>query len=269
MADDVVRPGYPFSVKTFELLVQLKDSPLTKNFYSAHEEKFKPMENPFKQLSNQAVEKLPAQIKEQMAQEPMSFGQSIRNTLVYYNTQVYSASERDFCGVFGWEDDSHRRNFAIGKPLGMEVPVCIDLERFIERNNGIFGDSGTGKSFLIRLLLSGIIRKQAAVNLIFDLRSEYGWEAVCQGKESSTVKGLQQLFPGQVQVYTLDPEFTRLRGVRDAQELYLGYDEIEVEDIMLVQTELSIEDASLKQAIILRNQLGRSWITEVAEKART
>jgi DNA helicase HerA-like ATPase len=48
----------------------------------------------------------------------------------------------------------------------MDVPICIDLDRFVERSNGVFGKSGTGKSFLTRLLLSGIIRKQAAVNLI-------------------------------------------------------------------------------------------------------
>jgi len=48
----------------------------------------------------------------------------------------------------------------------MEVRICIDLDRFVERSNGVFGKSD-GKSFLTRLLLSGIIRKQAAVNLIF------------------------------------------------------------------------------------------------------
>jgi len=52
-----------------------------------------------------------------------------------------------------------------------------------------------GKSFLTRLLLSGIIRKQAAVNLIFDMHSEYGWEATSEGKHFSAVKGLRQLFP--------------------------------------------------------------------------
>ncbi|NES19864.1 MAG: ATP-binding protein [Symploca sp. SIO3E6] len=184
-------------------------------------------------------------------------------TIPSHFSQVYDASERDFRAVFGWEDDPQRRNFAIGKPLDMEVPICIDLDRFVERSNGVFGKSGTGKSFLTRLLLSGIIRKQAAVNLIFDMHSEYGWEAVSEGKQFSTVKGLRQLFPHQVQVYTLDPESTKRRGIRDAQELYLSYDQIEVEDIMLVRGELNLSEASLENAIILRNEFGKSWITQL------
>lgn len=184
-------------------------------------------------------------------------------TIPSHFSQVYDASDRDFRAVFGWEDDPRRCNFAIGQPLDMEVPVCIDLNRFVERSNGVFGKSGTGKSFLTRLLLSGIIRKQAAVNLIFDMHSEYGWEAVSEGKNFSTVKGLRQLFPGQVQVYTLDPQSTKRRGVTDAQELYLSYDQIEIEDIRLVGRELNISEASLENANILYGEFGKSWIIQL------
>lgn len=184
-------------------------------------------------------------------------------TIPSHFSQVYDASEGDFRAVFGWEDDPYRKNFAIGKPLDMDVPVCLDLERFVERSNGVFGKSGTGKSFLTRLLLSGVIRKNAASNLIFDMHSEYGWEAQCEGKNVSTVKGLRQLFPGKVEMYTLDPESTRRRGIRDAQELYLSYDQIEVEDISLVQRELNLSEASIENAIILRNEFGKTWITQL------
>lgn len=184
-------------------------------------------------------------------------------TIPNHFSQVYDASERDFRTVFGWEDDPHKRNFAIGQPLDMDVPVCMDLDRFVERSNGVFGKSGTGKSFLTRLLLSGIIRRQAAVNLIFDMHSEYGWEAVSEGKHFNTVKGLRQLFPGMVEMYTLDPQSTKRRGVRDAQELYLGYDQIEVEDIKLTAQELGLSEASLDNANILRNEFGNSWILQL------
>ncbi len=184
-------------------------------------------------------------------------------TIPSHFSQVFDASDRDFRAVFGWEDDPTRRNFAIGQPIDMEVPICIDLDRFVERSNGVFGKSGTGKSFLTRLLLSGIIRKQAAVNLIFDMHSEYGWEATREGKHFSTVKGLRQLFPGQVQIFTLDPDSTKRRGVRDAQELYIGYDQLEVEDLMLVRGELNLSEASLENAVILRNEFGKAWINRL------
>ena len=184
-------------------------------------------------------------------------------TIPAHFSQVYEASEQDFRNVFGWEDDPHRRNFSIGQPLDMDVPVCIDLDRFVERSNGIFGKSGTGKSFLTRLLLSGVIRKGAAVNLMFDMHSEYGWEAMKEGKQVSTVKGLRQLFPGQVEIYTLDPESTKRRGVRDAQELYLSYDQIEIEDLKLVARELGLSDAAIDNAVILGNEYGKSWIVRL------
>ena len=184
-------------------------------------------------------------------------------TIPAHFSQVYEASQRDFRSVFGWEDDPHRRNFSIGQPLDMDVPICIDLDRFVERSNGIFGKSGTGKSFLTRLLISGIIRKEAAVNLMFDMHSEYGWEAMKEGKQVSTVKGLRQLFPGQVEIYTLDPESTKRRGVRDAQEMYLSYEQIEIEDLKLVAKELGLSDAAVDNAVILEREYGKSWISRL------
>ena len=181
-------------------------------------------------------------------------------TIPSHFSQVYDASERDFRAVFGWEDDPLRRNFAIGEPIDMPVPVCIDLDRFVERSNGVFGKSGTGKSFLTRLLLAGVVKKQAAVNLIFDMHSEYGWEATREGKSFSTVKGLAQLFPGKVEIFTLDAESTRRRGVGNALDFYLGYDQIEVEDLALVRGELNLSETSLENAVILRNEFGKGWI---------
>ncbi|AFY73815.1 putative ATPase [Synechococcus sp. PCC 7502] len=184
-------------------------------------------------------------------------------TVPSHFSQVFDAVENDFKIIFGSEDNPLKRNFAIGQPIDMPVPICLDLDRFVERSNGVFGKSGTGKSFLTRLLLSGVIRKQAAVNLIFDMHSEYGWEAAREGKKFSTVKGLRQLFPAQVQIYTLDPESTLRRGVRDAQELYISYDQIDVEDLMLIKDELNLSEASLENAIILRNEFGKNWITRL------
>ncbi len=184
-------------------------------------------------------------------------------TIPAHFSQVFEASEQDFRAVFGWEDDPHRKNFSIGQPLDMDVPICLDLDRFVERSNGVFGKSGTGKSFLTRLLISGIIRKQAAVNLMFDMHSEYGWEAMQEGKQVSTVKGLCQLFPGQVEIYTLDPESAKRRGIKNAQELFLSYEQIEIEDLRLVAFELGLSEAAIDNANILLNEFGKSWIIQL------
>jgi len=66
-----------------------------------------------------------------------------------------------------------------------------------------------------------------------------------------------------VEIYTLDPLSTKRRGVRDAQELYLSYDQIEVEDIKLVRNELDLSDASEDNANILHSEFGTSWIVQL------
>lgn len=162
--------------------------------------------------------------------------------------------------VWGKEDDPDRRNFAIGKHVETNDPVWIDLDRFVESNGGVFGKSRSEQSSLARLLLAGIIHKQAAVNLIFDLNSEYGWEAPKQGIHG---KGLKCLFPNEVDIYTLDPESASRRGVYKAKPLYLNYDQIQAEDIIAVRGELNLSETNLEAALIFYQELGHSWITEL------
>ncbi|MBC7472647.1 MAG: ATP-binding protein, partial [Candidatus Sericytochromatia bacterium] len=170
------------------------------------------------------------------------------------------ASEHDFKTVFGDEHDPNKKMFNIGQPLDMDTPVCLDLDRFIERSNGIFGKSGTGKSFLTRLALCGIIHRQAAVNLIFDMHNEYGWQARSENKGEVTVKGLKQLFPNDVVVFTLDGESTRRRGISDAHEMFIALNQIEIEDLALLKNELNLSEASIESAIILREAYGMNWL---------
>src|SRR4051794_25377705 len=101
---------------------------------------------------------------------------------------VFSADQSDFERVFGAESET---SFQMGMPLDMDIPVCLDLPRFVERSNGVFGKSGTGKSFLTRLLLCGVIKGGVAASLIFDMHSEYGWDA--HAEDGTFVKGLRQL----------------------------------------------------------------------------
>ena len=100
-------------------------------------------------------------------------------------SRVHAASQQDFELVFGSEKDG---GFWIGSPLDMETKLCLNLGELVKRSIGVFGKSGTGKTFLTRLLLVGILQAGEASSLIFDMHSEYGW----QGQDSDrgmTVKG--------------------------------------------------------------------------------
>ena len=51
-------------------------------------------------------------------------------------------------------------HFNVGSPLELETTqINLDLKRLVERSIGVFGKSGTGKSFLTRLLIAGIIAR--------------------------------------------------------------------------------------------------------------
>src|SRR5215831_18769678 len=66
-------------------------------------------------------------------------------TIPIHFSVVCEAEEEDVNRIFGSEEHG-TRYFHIGRPLDMETPICIDLEGFIERSNGVFGKTGTGKT---------------------------------------------------------------------------------------------------------------------------
>ena len=182
-------------------------------------------------------------------------------TIPSHFSTVNLASQRDIELVFGEEDE---KRFYIGTPLDMETKVCLDLEELVKRSNGIFGKSGTGKTFLTRLLLIGILQKGTAANLVFDMHSEYGWEG--RSEKGRKVKALKQLFPSKVAVFTLDEESSRRRKVSTDFVVRIGYDEIEPEDIGLLRQTLNLTEASVQAVYQLYREFGRmKWIEATLE----
>ncbi len=172
---------------------------------------------------------------------------------------VRAATEEDVNMVFGPEDEQH---FHIGEPLDMEdVQINLDLYRMVERSMGIFGKSGTGKSFLTRLLLAGVIKRRAAVSLIFDMHNDYGWEV--QSENKTSVKGLKQLFPQQVAIFTLDEESSRRRKVRPDFTVVLDWSDIQPEDLEMLRTTLDLSDQMVGAAYSLRRAWGKGWIKKL------
>ena len=169
---------------------------------------------------------------------------------------VVNATVEDVNDVFGHEDERH---FNVGAPLELEqTQVNLDLRRLVERSVGVFGKSGTGKSFLTRVLLAGVIAKGQGVSLIFDMHNDYGWQITSENGYS--VKGLKQLFEERVSILTLDAESSRRRNARFDFEVRLGYDEIEPEDIAQLRVTMSLSDAMIDAAFTLRKRWGTGWV---------
>jgi DNA helicase HerA-like ATPase len=191
-------------------------------------------------------------------------------TIPVHFSVVCEAEEEDVNCIFGSEEFGPRY-FHIGRPLDMETPICIDLEGFIERSNGIFGKTGTGKTFLTRLVLAGLIHKNRAVNLIFDMHSEYGWQATQESGSGrgGFVKGLKQLFGSTVSIFTLDPESARRRGVQSDFVVKIPYDQITVEDIASLADELNLHPTAVESAYLIMSKFGRDWLSALIRQDAT
>ena len=174
-------------------------------------------------------------------------------------SSVFAASQMDLELVFGSEEQG---NFWIGSPLDMETKLCLDLNELVKRSIGVFGKSGTGKTFLTRLLLVGILQGGQTSSLIFDMHSEYGW----QGQDTDrglSVKGLKQLFASRVSTFTLDEENSRRRGATPDETVRLGYNHIEPEDVELLRETLNLSPVAASAAFNLRERFGQdSWLKD-------
>ena len=180
-------------------------------------------------------------------------------TIPRHFASVSIADAADYARVFG--DPAEAGSFAVGRPLGADVDVPINLARFVERSSGIFGRSGTGKSTLTRLLLAGVIRADAASALVFDMHNEYG-DGTPHGHAQ---RGLRSLFPGRVQVFTLDPASSKRRGARVDGTLTIAWEDIDETDLELLTEEIGLAPGALNNAPALQRRFGPAWLQSFLE----
>lgn len=189
-------------------------------------------------------------------------------TIPTHFATVYDASAQEVAEIFG-DEKQDSKYFNIGAPLDMTTPVCLDLNAFTERSNGIFGKTGTGKTFITRLILAGLVKQDKAVNLIFDMHSEYGYQARKEGDGQAFVKGLKTLFPSKVSIFSLDPDATRRRGCTPDCDVILGYQDIRVDDVITLQDELSLHPTALEAAYLIAAKYRKQWLKVLLEQDGT
>lgn len=174
---------------------------------------------------------------------------------------VREASDADVATVFGAEGPT---SLPIGKPLEMSSDVCINLERFVERSNAVFGKTGTGKSFLTRMLLAGVIRAELASVLVFDMHNEYGmWSEDEETKRKAPA--LKEIFGQKVLIFSVDPASSRRRSVTPDYEVQIALSDIEVEDLILLRSELNLHDAQVRDMETLSERWGDSWLSTLLQ----
>ena len=190
-------------------------------------------------------------------------------TIPEHFSEARKANAEDLEKIFMSNTD---KPFYVGSPLTMdEQKIFVDLEKLCKRNNAIFGITGSGKTFLGRIVFSGIIKEKVASLLIFDMHNEYGRYA--KSERNRRIQSLKSLFPSKVKVFDVSTKNT------DADDyITIPFKDVTPGDVATIARILNFSDKSEETAYIIWRHEGTNWLRytlslrnltekELAEKA--
>ena len=147
----------------------------------------------------------------------------------------------------------------LGTITGVEpFYVHLDFDKLVEKPFAIFGRTGTGKSILNKLVCTAILAKEAGSVLIFDMHGEYGVFSKTDGTE-----GLKYFFPGNVEIFSLDPKNT------EAKPFVLDAGQITPNDLIIAFQDLTPQMIDHIYQIDRRKPKGIDLIAAIREKQAT
>jgi len=180
-------------------------------------------------------------------------------TIPPHHAEVRLAEEGDIAEIFG--DSAEKGNFVIGYTREQGHAVCIKLDKFVQRSAGVFGATGTGKSFLTRIILAGLIHYNAASVLVFDMHNEYGFDDTASDTGKRVI-GLKTKFSSRVRVVGLGGG-TQIRGQAPDFNLEIDQHDIQPGDIELLTRELNLKETTPTTLEALVSSFGRDlWFNE-------
>ncbi len=183
-------------------------------------------------------------------------------TVPPHHSPVRLAGAGDIAEIFGKAEKTG--NFVIGYTREQEHPVCINLDRFVQRSSGVFGATGTGKSFLTRILLAGLIHFNRTSLLVFDMHNEYGLDDVASDSGQRVI-GLRTKYPTRVRVVGLG-QGALIRGKTPDFNLEIAMQDIRPEDIELLTRELNLRETTPTTLDALVATFGRErWFASFRE----
>ena len=180
-------------------------------------------------------------------------------TVPQHHAEVRLARAGDIAEIFGREGKG--AFFRIGDTLEGGHPVCVDLDKLVQRSAGIFGATGTGKSFLTRVILSGLIHRGKTSVLIFDMHNEYGPDDTASDT-GLRVPGLKNKFRAKVRMVGLGRGAT-IRGEQPDYTLEIAESDITPEDVMMLSQALNLRETTPTTLEALRVNFGYdNWFHE-------
>jgi len=183
-------------------------------------------------------------------------------TIPPHHALVRMAGPGDIAEIFGKTTDEG--NFVIGYTREQEHPVCLNLDRLVQRSAGVFGATGTGKSFLTRIILAGLIQHNRASLLVFDMHNEYGLDDIASDTGERVI-GLRTKFPAKVRVVGLG-RGAQIRTHTPDFNLEIAMQDIYPEDIELLTRELNLKETTPTTLDALVSTFGvREWFSSFQE----
>jgi len=180
-------------------------------------------------------------------------------TIPPHHAKARLAGEGDIAEIFG--KSGEKGNFVIGYTREQGHPVCLDLEKFVQRSAGVFGATGTGKSFLTRIILAGLIKYNKSSVLVFDMHNEYGFDDTASDTGERII-GLQTKFRKNVRVVGLG-KGAKIRNQAPDFNLEIAESDIKPEDIEMLTRELNLKETTPTTLEALVSSFGRvGWFTE-------
>jgi len=190
------------------------------------------------------------------------------DTAPSFYSDVLETSSEEIRVFFGEEDK--KKFWSIGTPKTpkrMEVPIPVDIEKLVELSFGIFGKSGTGKTFLGNILAGYIVLYDMWKSsedptykrirlLIFDMHSEYGLE-LKDNMGNVIAEGVAKIFSDKFKCYTPDIELAESRGL---EPLRINYCDLTLGDVALIAPIFGVSASFLNYLTdferILRRDIG-------------
>lgn len=177
-------------------------------------------------------------------------------TIPPHHAPVFLATKYDVAEVFQ-PKGKNACGFVIGSTREQGHPVHLDMKRFVERSSGIFGATGSGKSYLTRMILAGMIQSRQAVTLVFDMHSEYSYGDVSPDT-GQKVLGLKDKLPRNVVVAGLGKGMMIGANKVDL-DLIFRYRDVEPRDVEMLYAELNLRDTTGTTLHQLWNSFRGEW----------
>lgn len=176
-----------------------------------------------------------------------------------HHAKVYLAAEGDIAEIFGKDEDAF---FEVGQTREQGHPVRIDLRRFVQRSSGIFGATGSGKSFLTRVILAGLITKTDVALLVFDMHNEYGY-TYNPPEGGEAVPGLKDKLGSRVAIVGLGKGKNAMyQGKTPDINLEIAMQDIYPSDIEMLTQALNLRETTSTTLAALYGRFKENWFAE-------